>query len=361
MYDQLFSFASDKSQTDLMMRPGMVTKVKSPVGLLDMPGMAYGESDERELIEFGSSMTGNKNWLDDVKKARKSEEFVFEIDDLEIRLRCKIALCNNGQSYTVNMRKIPSTIMPLEKTGLPNSVQQMVNRGKGLIIVTGPTGAGKSTTLAANVDYINRFKQQHIVTLENPIEYIHKNNKSVITQRSIPHDVSSFPEGLRDALRQSINAIMIGEVNDKQTVDTMVMAAETGHLVFATMHTPSAIDTIIRLGSFYSGEESKQKLSVIASVLTGVVSQNLVPTADQKGWKLAYEILTNTGPIANAIAEGNMKALSNQFDIACKDPRSEMNLMNDVLAKMVKEKSITSDAALHATYDPADLRKRIQS
>lgn len=359
MFEQLINFSESLNHTDMMMRPGMVTKVKSPEGWLDMGGTAFSENDEKELITFGEQMTGDPKWMDAMKKTRHSQDFVFEFDGTNgVRLRCKIALSNNGRSYTVNMRKIPNSIIPLEKTGLPSSVQKLVNQGKGLIIVTGPTGAGKTTTLAAMVDFINRFKKQHIVTLERPIEYIHTNNQSVITQRDVPVDVDTFAEGLHDALRQSINTIMIGEVMDKATVDTMLMAAETGHLVLATMHTPSAKDTVMRLASFYGADEAKQKMSVISSVLNGVIGQTLLPTADKSGWKLGYELMINTPVIANAIYNGDMKALGTQLENASKDPRDEMCLMNEVLAKMVKEKSITMDAAMHATYDPVDLRKR---
>lgn len=363
MFDQLVAFAESSEHVDMLMRPGMITKVKSPGGWTDFGGVVYNDNDERELIDFGIAMTSRKDWLDDVRRTGRSAEFVFETGDGS-RLRCKIASCARGLAYTINLRKIPSTIIPLEKTGLPSSVQRLINRGKGLVIVTGPTGAGKTTTLAAMVDFINRTKQQHIVTLERPIEYIHNNIKSIVTQRDVPVDVTTFADGLHDALRQSINTIMIGEVMDKQTVDTMLMAAETGHLVLATMHTQSAKDIIIRLSSFYGADEAAQKLSVIASVLNGVVSQALLPSVDRSGWKLAYEIMINTPTLAAAITNMDMKAIASQMEMAdkesSKDPAGgDMCLMNTILTRMVKEKSISIDSAMQVTYDQPDLKRKI--
>ncbi len=356
MFNQLLKFAESEDHIDMVMRLGMKTQVKSPAGWSELDTSVFGSAHEKELVGFGATMIGRADWLDGMKKTGRSEEFVFEMDD-GIRLRCKIASCNRGLSYTVNLRKIPSTIIPLEKTGLPVAVQRMVNQGKGLIIVTGPTGAGKSTTLAAMIDYINRTKQQHIVTLERPIEYIHTNHKSIITQRDIPVDVPTFAEGLHDALRQSINSIMIGEVNDRQTVDTMLMAAETGHLVLATMHTPSAKDTIMRLASFYGADEGRQKLAVISSVLNGVIGQALLPGADRSGWKLGYEVMVNTPAIAQAIYTGDIKTVGTLMEVASKDPQDDTILLNTVLAKMAKDKSVTIEAAMQASYDQTVLKR----
>lgn len=358
MFNQLLKFAQSTEHGDLMMLPGMATKAKSPAGWLDFDSVAFNSTDEKELVDFGISMIGRKTWLEDLRRTGHSEEFVFELDH-GVRLRCKIASCNRGMSYTVNMRKIPNTIIPLENTGLPNSVLRLVNQGKGLIIVTGPTGAGKTTTLAAMIDYINRFKHQHVVTLERPIEYIHTNQKSIITQRDVPVDVPTFSEGLHDALRQSINTIMIGELTEKQAVETALMAGETGHLVLATMHTPSAKDAIMRLISFFGPDEGKQKLSVISSVLNGVVGQSLVPSVDKKSWELAYEVLINTPTIASAIYNNDMKAVTSQMEIASKDSQEGVFLLNAVLAAKVKSGRISIEAAMQATYDQPDLKRKI--
>lgn len=358
MYDQLLNFAASEKHTDLMLRPDMITKAKSPAGWEDFDNKAYSSQDEKELIDFGKHMMGSDAWFSEMKKTRESQDFVFELDD-GVRLRCKIALCGNGRSYTVNMRKIPSTIRRLEETGLPPGVIKMIKQGRGLIVVTGPTGAGKTTTLAAIVDYINRTQAQHIVTLERPIEYVHTDMKSIVTQRDVPSDVKSFADGLGDALRQSINTIMIGEVMDRKTVDTMLMAAESGHLVLATMHTASAEDTIMRLASFYSGEEVKQKIAVISSVLNGVIGQVLLPSVDSKEWRLGYELIINSGVISNSIYNMDMKALSHHVTQASKNPKEDMCLLNDCLLKLVRSRQITSEVALRASYDAASLSSEL--
>lgn len=356
MFDQLLNFAGSAKHTDLMLRPDMITKAKSPSGWEDFGEKAFNKQSEADLIQFGSAMVGNPEWFAEMKKTRESQDFVFELDD-GVRLRCKIALCGNGRSYTVNMRKIPNSLLALEKTGLPSGVTRLLNQGRGLIIVTGPTGAGKTTTLAAMVDYLNRNQSQHIVTLERPIEYIHTNVKSIVTQRDVPNDVPTFADGLRDALRQSINTIMIGEVMDRTTVDTMLMAAESGHLVLATMHTASAEDTIMRLASFYGGDEVKQKLAVISSVLNGVIGQVLLPSLDGKEWRLGYEMMINNNVIANAIYGMDLKALNLHVQRASQNTGEEMCLLNDCLAKLVRDKQIPAEAAVRASYDPNGLMK----
>lgn len=356
--NELWDFAQSDKFTDLMMRPDMVTRAKAPTGWEHFGAESFNRQDEQQLLEFGSSMTGNPEWFAEMKKTRESQDFVFELDD-GVRLRCKIALCGNGRFYTVNLRKIPNSILELENTGLPASVTRLLNQGRGLIIVTGPTGAGKTTTLAAMVDYLNRNQSQHIVTLERPIEYIHTNMKSIITQRDVPNDVVTFADGLRDALRQSINTIMIGEVMDRATVDTMLMAAESGHLVLATMHTASAEDTIMRLASFYGGDEVKQKLAVVSSVLNGVIGQVLLPSLNGKEWKLGYELMLNNNVIANAIYNSDLKALNSHVQRESQNPENGMCLLNDCLAKQVREKQVPSEAAVRASYDPNGLMKML--
>lgn len=359
MFNAFADFVESPSFTDMMVRPGEPVMVKSPSGWGPLKDYVIDSAGESELVLLGQSSGLGETWREDLFRTRKSINAVFEITDAndnQVRVRCKIALKNNATSYTVNMRKIPLEIMPLEKTGLPLGVSRLITKGRGLVIVTGPTHAGKSTTLAAMVDYINQNYSQHIVTLESPIEYIHRDKKSIVTQRDVPGDAMSFAEGIEDALRQTIGTVMIGEVMDRATVDAMFSVAESGHLVLATMHTLSAEDAIMRLASFYSGEEIQQKLAVLSSVLNGIVGQVLMPSLDGQEWRLGYEMLINDDHVSSAIYKKDTAALRKAFESASEDPKSKMCSLNTCLHRLVQEKQISMASAMMATYDPDGLR-----
>jgi twitching motility protein PilT len=184
---------------------------------------------------------------------------------------------------------------------LPKIVPELVERPQGLILVTGPTGSGKSTTLASMIDYVNRTMRKHIVTLEDPIEYLHKHGNSIIDQREVGFDTKSYANGLKGALRQDPDIILVGEMRDIETIGIAITAAETGHLVLGTLHTSSAPSTINRIIDVFPPAQQPQIRVQLASVLVGVISQRLFPTVDKKGRKAATEILVNNPAIANLI------------------------------------------------------------
>jgi twitching motility protein PilT len=200
-------------------------------------------------------------------------------------------------------RVIPTTIPSLEQLNMPEILYKFAQRPQGLLLVTGPTGSGKSTTLAAMIDYINQNMSRHIITLEDPIEYLHRHGRSIINQREVGFDTNNFANGLRAALRQDPDVILVGEMRDLETIHTAITAAETGHLVLATLHTSDAAQTIDRIIDVFPAHQQPQIRIQLASVLVGVISQRLFPKAEGKGRIAATEILVNTPAIANLIRQ----------------------------------------------------------
>jgi twitching motility protein PilT len=225
-------------------------------------------------------------------------DFSYELEGLS---RYRINAYRQRGRVSIAVRTIPTKIPSLEQLQLPAIVSTLALKPQGLVLVTGPTGSGKSSTLAAMIDYINKTQKHHIVTLEDPIEYLHTHNKSIIDQREVGNDTKSFSNGLRAALRQDPDVILVGEMRDLETISAAVTAAETGHLVFATLHTTDAAQTIDRIIDAFPGHQQGQIRVQLASVLVGVVSQRLFPKPKGQGRTCATEILINTPAVANLI------------------------------------------------------------
>lgn len=225
-------------------------------------------------------------------------DFSYEMKDL---CRFRVNLFRQKGAVAIVCRVINAKPPSLVDLNTPDVIRDFAHQNQGLLLVTGPTGSGKSTTLAALIDYINEKMNKHIITLEDPIEYIHQHKNSLINQREIGEDSLSFARGLRAALRQDPDVILVGEMRDLETIQIAVTAAETGHLVLATLHTTSAPQTIDRIIDVFPGDQQQQIRVQLASVLLGVVSQRLLPTADESGRVAVHEILVNTSGVANLI------------------------------------------------------------
>ncbi|MFB3165753.1 type IV pilus twitching motility protein PilT [Neobacillus sp. 179-C4.2 HS] len=215
--------------------------------------------------------------------------------------RFRVNAYHQRKSVSLALRVVASKTPTIEELDLPKIIPELVERPQGLILVTGPTGSGKSTTLASMIDYVNRTMRKHIVTLEDPIEYLHKHGNSIIDQREVGFDTQSYANGLKGALRQDPDIILVGEMRDLETIGIAITAAETGHLVLGTLHTSSAPSTINRIIDVFPPAQQPQIRVQLASVLVGVISQRLFPTVDKKGRKAATEILVNNPAIANLI------------------------------------------------------------
>jgi len=225
--------------------------------------------------------------------------------------RFRVNAYKQRSNIAIALRTIPSKIPSIEDLHLPEVLRKIMEKPQGLILVTGPTGSGKSSTLAAMINYVNQTKSKHILTLEDPIEYLHKHQGCIVDQREIGFDTKNFANALRAALRQDPDIILVGEMRDLETIHTALTAAETGHLVLGTLHTSSAPSTIDRIIDVFPPEQQPQIRVQLASVLVGVVSQRLFPTADKKGRRAATEILINNSAVGNLIRSEKIHQIYN--------------------------------------------------
>jgi twitching motility protein PilT len=240
-------------------------------------------------------------------------------------------------------RVIPEEIKTMEELGLPSTLHELSTKPRGIVLVTGPTGSGKSTTLAAIVDEINRTRPEHILTIEDPIEFVHKHKRCIVNQREIGVDAISFADGLKAALRQDPDVILVGEMRDLETISTALTAAETGHLVFGTLHTQSAPSTVDRLIDVFPPEQQEQVRIMIAGSLQGVVTQALLPTADGSGRVAALEVLFPDDAVRNLIRQGKVEQI---YSVMQTNTGRGMQTMEQALADLVLRGVITLETAL---------------
>jgi twitching motility protein PilT len=265
---------------------GEMTPVSpEPLGREELHYMLYDILPDRIKAEF---------------EATKDVDFAMELSGVG-RFRCNMFMQRNGEGAV--FRYIPSTVYSFEELGLPDAVKQLARRDSGLVLVTGPTGSGKSTTLAAMIDLINTERRGHIITIEDPIEFTHQSKNCLVNQREVKSHTKSFAAALRAALREDPDVILVGEMRDYETISLAVTAAETGHLVFGTLHTMSAAKTIDRIIDVFPADRQEEIRAMLASSLQGVVSQLLLRTADGMGRVLALEIMICTPAIRNLIRE----------------------------------------------------------
>jgi twitching motility protein PilT len=249
-------------------------------------------------------------------------------------------------------RHIPAALKTLEELGIPSSVHQFATKPRGIVLVTGPTGSGKSTTLAALIDEINRNRTEHILTIEDPIEFLHKHKRCIVNQREIGPDATGFAEALRAALRQDPDVILVGEMRDLETISTALTAAETGHLVFGTLHTQSAPSTIDRLIDVFPAEQQEQIRIMIANSLQGVVTQTLLPTADGSGRVPALEILLPDDAVRNLIRQGKVEQV---YSVIQTNTKRGMQTMEQSLAGLIQRRVVTFEEGLSRSSRPDQL------
>ena len=272
--------------------------------------------------------------------------------------RFRINAYHQRSAISLALRVIPSEVPTLDELNLPDVLKKLALQRIGLILCTGPTGSGKSTTLAAMIDEINKNKRVHILTLEDPIEYLHNHNKSVVHQREIGADTNSFANGLRSALRQDPDVILVGEMRDLETISIALEAAETGHLVMATLHTNSAPQTVDRIIDVFPPHQQQQVRIQLSSVINGIISQQLLPKANEEGRIAAQEILIGTAAVRNIIREGK----SNQLHSAMQTGKKYgMIDMDTYLLNLYQQGSIKLEEALRRANNQDYIRKRARS
>lgn len=272
-------------------------------------------------------------------------------------VRCRVNVFDSLTGGAIVLRLISLEVPTIDGLGLPEVLKYLSTQGQGLILVTGPTGSGKSTTLAAMIRHMNETSKRHVVTIEDPIEYVHSSNKCLISQREVGLHTLEFEQALRSVLREDPDVILIGEMRDRITVDTALKAAQTGHLVLGTLHTRSAIGSLSRLLTIYNPDEQPAMRVQITESLISVISQMLIPTTDGRR-TAAHEILINTPAMQDYLLKGNE---TEAFELMEMGSNEGMQVMNQVLCDLVLLGKISPDEAVKVSPDPGDLRRRVRN
>ena len=282
-------------------------------------------------------------------------DFAYSYDD---KTRFRMNMFKQKGEHAFVMRLLPTKMPDPDDLGLPEAIKDFVETKRGLVLVTGETGCGKSTTLAAILNRINETKQKHIITVEDPIEFVHPHKKCLVNQREIGNDTKSFSAAIRAALREDPDVVLIGEMRDLETIETALTAAETGHLVFGTLHTNSAPSTIDRIVDVFPSDQQPQIRVQLSNVLEGVVCQQLIPLKSGKGRVAAYEIMVTNTAIKSLIRDGKSFQLTSQIQTGKKQG---MQTMDDSVYKLFVDKLITAEDAERAAHDQPAMRKLCQN
>jgi twitching motility protein PilT len=301
-FDQLMAAASAQGASDIHLRAGQVPLVRVNGELQRCPQVAALSPEDLEAIAARLLPPVQQEKL----KTRLEVDVAWQAPGVG---RCRASIFRQRGTIALSMRLIPEQIPAIDALGLPASVVKLASESRGLVLVTGVTGSGKSTTLAALVDLINRTRALHVLTIEDPIEFVHRDARAVVTQREIGFDTPSYGSGLRAALRQDPDVILIGEMRDQETIETALVAAETGHLVFSTLHTLDAPETINRIIAAFPPHQQDQVRTQLARVLRAAVSQRLLPRADGTGRALAAEVLISTPYVRDCIQDRDKTTL----------------------------------------------------
>jgi len=338
--DELLRYLKDHKGSDLHLSSGLEPRVRVHGALESVEGWdALEDEDVRGLIQ---KIAKPEQWSEFEETC--DLDFAYGLDGCA-RFRCNYFV--NARGAGAVFRIIPEDIVPFESLDLPPALEKFCHLRSGLVLVTGPTGSGKSTTLASLLDRINRNYAKHVVTLEDPIEFVHQNKTSVFSHREVGTHTQSFSAGLRAAIREDADVVLVGEMRDPETIALAITAAEMGLLVFGTLHTNGAAKTIDRIVDSFPAEEQAQARLSLSESVAGIVSQLLVPTADGKGRRAAIEILVRTPGLPNLIREGNTSMLNS---IIQSGKALGMQAMDDVLFAYAKEGRISGhDAYMKAT------------
>jgi twitching motility protein PilT len=339
--DELLRYVRENKGSDLHLSSGLEPRIRVHGELRAIEGQS--RLDDAGVRKLQREMVSEPQWASYTEK--HDLDFAYGLEGVG-RFRANFFVQEHGAGAV--FRLIPEKIVALEELQLPKAIEGLVHMRKGLIVVTGPTGSGKSTTLAAIIDKINRTYSKHILTLEDPVEFVHENKKSVLSHREVGPHTKGFGPGLRSAIRQDADVVLVGEMRDYETISLALTAAEMGMLVFGTLHTNNATKTIDRIiDTFPSDEQAQVRLS-LAESLGGVVSQLLLPTSDGKGRVAAIEILLKTKALPNIIREANVSMLGSYIQQGKADG---MQLMDDALFDLVQAKKVDPQDAYAKAMD----------
>ena len=337
----------DGSDLHLSIKTPPQVRVHGVLRRLDLPDLSAADT---KMLAYSVLTDGQKKRFEETLEL----DFSFGIRDIA-RFRCN--MFNQRGAVAAVYRQIPERVRSFDELGLPPVLTRLAERPRGLVLVTGPTGSGKSTTLAAMIDKINVERRSHILTIEDPIEYIHAHKGCIVNQREVHSDTHSFATALRAALREDPDIVLIGEMRDLETVEAALKIAETGHLTFATLHTNSAASTINRIVDVFPAHQQAQVRTQLSLVLEGIVCQALLPKASGEGRAVALEILVPTPGIRNLIREDKIHQIYSAMQSG--QEKAGMQTMNQALATLYHRRLITLETAIHASSHRDELQDMI--
>ncbi|MDE0593629.1 MAG: PilT/PilU family type 4a pilus ATPase [Akkermansiaceae bacterium] len=345
--DQYFQYLIEQGGSDLHLSEGSPPKVRIHGSVEAIPGQGIldGEDFKAMLSEI-CEPTAFKDYLE-----CGDLDFAYEMDETS-RFRCNYLQQKNGLASV--FRLIPTEIASLEELNIPTVVKEFGHMRSGLVLVTGPTGSGKSTTLAALLDYINTNFARHIITVEEPIEFVHNNKRSIITQREVPIQTPTFADGLRAALREDADIVLVGEMRDLETISLALTAAETGLLVFGTLHTNNARKTVDRLVDVFPADQQSQVRTMLAASLRGVVAQLLMKRCDKPGRCAVNEIMFATPAVSAIIREGQTQKL---YDVIIGGKAEGMQFMDESIWEKLRAGMATPEEAYMKAIDKTRFKK----
>jgi len=346
--NRLLDLVVEKRASDLHLTVGMPPTIRLHGHLRPLKLPLLNNDD---TVAFMRSITSERHQQE--LKERGGSDFGFAYEQ---KARFRVAIYMQKGQVGLALRLIPTKLLSFDEIGLPPSVKNLLFRPRGLILVTGPTGSGKTTTLATMIDFINTEEDCHIITIEDPIEYFHNHKKSIITQRELGVDVGTFSEAIRRALRMDPDVVLVGEMRDLETIQTAITAAETGHLVFGTLHTTGAARTINRIIDAFPQEQQEQIRAQLSTSVVAVISQMLLPRADKDGIIAAFEIMIMTSAIEHLIRENQTHKIVSAIQTGAKQG---MVLLDDYLFDLFTHKKIGFQEMMQAAQQPNDLQQKV--
>ena len=350
MYDPqtLLTTTIERDGSDLHITPGRPPTIRVDGSFVTVGDVLLGDADSEAICR---AYTNEHNWAE-LERIGTTD---FAISH-PTGARFRVNVMRQRGRHSCVLRLIPSRLLSFDEIGLPPVAQGLLSRPRGLVLVTGPTGSGKTTTLATMIDWINTNLERHIVTIEDPIEYYHEHKRGIVTQREIGADVPDFPEAMRRVLRQDPDIILLGEMRDLETISAAITAAETGHLVFGTLHTTGSARTVDRIIDAYPTNQQEQVRAQLSVSIQAVISQVLVPRAEGSGRVAAFEIMTMTAAVANLIRKNETNKIRSTIQTS---RRLGMTTLDDNLLELVKGGLIKPTSALEFAQDPSDLEARL--
>jgi len=342
LIDDFFDLIVQTRASDLHLQEGQPPKMRLHG---DMTKIRDEVLTRAEMEQMLSEVAGPKRWENFVKKG--DADMAYELS-LDARFRCNLHKQLHGLGGI--FRLIPNKIATLEELKVPQVIKKFANIKGGLVLVTGPTGSGKSTTLAALIDYINSSYARHIITIEEPIEFVHNNKLSIITQREVGEDTPSFSDGLKNAMREDADVVLVGEMRDLETISLALTASETGMLVFGTLHTNNARKTVDRMIDVFPSRQQPQVRTMLAASLRGIVAQLLMKKADGKGRVAVNEILIANNAVSSIIREGAVEKLT---DVLVSGKGEGMQFMDDAINALLQQGIINAQEAYMKAIDKA--------